>query len=196
MNLTENDKPALIWNMKQFKKFFLPLVMLCLVIAVSIFLFIYRDIVAEFEQWGYIGVFLISVVGNATILLPMPGLLLVIVIGTILNPLLVSLIAGLGSAIGELSGYIVGYCGHEIAKTNTNNKWFIRADRWMSKQGTLTVFIFAPFLPLDVAGIIAGAFRFPVWKFLAACFFGKTLLILLMVYSASWGWDILLRLIG
>jgi len=189
-------EPARVRNLKRYKKFFFPLVMLCLVIVASAFLFIYRDIVAEFEQWGYFGAFLISVIGNATILLPMPGLLLVIALGTILNPLLVSLIAGLGSAIGELSGYIVGYSGHEIARNNRNNRWFVRADRWMRKRGTVTIFVFAlaPFLPLDVAGIIASAFHFPVWKFLVACFFGKTLLLLLMVYSASWGWDILLNL--
>jgi len=169
-----------------------------LVIVVTAFLFIYRDIVAEFEEWGYLGAFLICVVGNATILLPMPGLLLVIALGAILNPVLVSLIAGLGSAIGELSGYVVGYSGHEIARYNRDNKWFIRADRWMKKRGTVTIFVFAlaPFLPLDVAGMVAGAFHFPVWKFLIACFFGKTLLLLLMVYSASWGWDALLRFVS
>ena len=169
--------------------------MLCLVIAASVVLFIYRDMVAEFEEWGYLGAFLISVVGNATILLPMPGLLIVIVLGTILNPVLVSLIAGLGSAIGELSGYIVGYSGRGIAQDNSDNKWFIRVDRWMRKRGAVTIFVFAlaPFLPFDVAGMVAGAFRFPVWKFLIACFFGKTLLLLLMVYSASWGWDFLIR---
>jgi len=185
-------------NLKQYKKYIIPLVMLCLVIAISAFLFIFRDIVTEFKQWGYLGAFIISVIGNATILLPMPGLLLVITIGTILNPLLVSLIAGLGSAIGELSGYIVGYSGHQIAVNRRDSKWFIRADRWMKRQGFLTIFVFAlaPFLPLDAAGIVAGAFRFPVWKFLLACFLGKTLLILILVFSASWGWDILLRLIS
>ncbi|MFC2012147.1 TVP38/TMEM64 family protein [Chloroflexota bacterium] len=181
-------------NRKRFKKYLIPLLMLCLVIAASALLFIYQDVVAELEEWGYLGAFVISVVGNATILLPMPGLLLVIAIGAILNPVLVSLIAGLGSAIGELSGYIVGYSGRGIARNNRDNKWFIRADRWMRKRGTVTIFVFslAPFLPLDVAGMVAGAFRFPVWKFLVACFLGKTLLLLLMVYSASWGWDFLM----
>ena len=180
---------------RRFKKYGITLLILFLVIAASAVLFIYRDIVAEFEEWGYLGAFLISVVGNATVLLPMPGLLLVIAIGAILDPLLVSLIAGLGSAIGELSGYVVGYSGRAIAQDYRDNKWFIRADRWMKKRGTVTLFVFAfaPFLPFDVAGILGGAFRFPVWKFLVACFSGKTLLLLLMVYSASWGWDFLIR---
>ena len=193
--VAKNDQLTRIGNKRRFKKYGLTLLMLCLVIEASLVLFIYQDIVTEFEGWGYLGVFLISVVGNATILLPMPGLLLVITIGTILNPVLVSLIAGLGSAIGELSGYIIGYSGRGITQYNRDNKWFIKADRWMKKRGTITIFVFAlaPFLPFDVAGIVGGAFRFPVWKFLIACFFGKTLLLLLMVYSASWGWDFLIR---
>lgn len=62
----------------------------------------------------------------------------------------------------------------------------------------MTVFLFSlvPFLPIDIAGLVAGALRFPVWKFLLACFLGKALLYIVMIQATAWGWDLLLRYIG
>lgn len=177
------------------KKSFVPLLILLLVVTITVVLFIYRDRVSEFEELGYLGTFLISLVANATIILPMPGLLLLIPLGAVFNPVLVALIGGAGGAIGELSGYFVGYSGRRIAR---NNKWFVRAKDWMRKWGAIAIFVFAlaPFLPLDIAGIVAGAFHFPIWKFLLACFLGKTLLYIVMVLTGVWGWEALLRYFG
>jgi uncharacterized membrane protein YdjX (TVP38/TMEM64 family) len=68
----------------------------------------------------------------------------------------------------------------------------------MKRGGFLTVFLFSliPFLPIDVAGIVAGTLRFPIWKFLLACFFGKAILYIVMVQTGALGWDALLRYIG
>jgi len=37
-------------------------------------IFIFRDRIAELASYGYLGLFVVSVVGNATVLLPMPSL--------------------------------------------------------------------------------------------------------------------------
>jgi len=168
---------------------------LLLVIVITVLLFLYRDRVSELKELGYLGAFLISLVANATIVLPMPGLLLIVALGAIFNPFLVGLVAAVGGAIGELSGYILGHSGRGIARSN---KWFVRAEGWMRKWGAIAIFVFAlaPFLPLDIAGMVAGTLHFPIWKFLLACFLGKALLYIVMVLAGAWGWEALLHYIG
>jgi uncharacterized membrane protein YdjX (TVP38/TMEM64 family) len=58
--------------------------------------------------------------------------------------------------------------------------WYRRAEGWMKRHGSLTIFVFAlTFMPVDAVGIVAGALRFPFWKYVLAIFFGylpKTLI--------------------
>ena len=177
------------------KKIIVPLLTILLIIAITFVLFLYRDKASELENLGYLGAFLISLVSNATIFLPMPSLLLLFALGASFNPILVGLVSSVGGAIGELSGYIAGRSGRGIAR---ENKWFTRADRWMRRWGTLTVFVFSlvPVLPIDTAGLAAGVLHFPVLKFLAACFLGKTILYIGMALFGAWGWEALMRLTG
>ena len=157
------------------KQHFIPLLTLLLVIAITFVIFLYRDRVSELENLGYLGAFLISLVANASIVLPMPSLLLLFALGAAFNPILVGVLGGAGGTIGEISGYMAGRSGRVVSR---NDKWFTRAERWMSRWGTLTVFVFSlvPVLPFDVAGVAAGVVYFPIRRFLIACFLGKTLL--------------------
>src|SRR3970040_2577240 len=66
-------------------------------------------------SWGYAGVFLINLVGSASILLPSPAVASVFGAGALLDDVLgvpafiwVGLIAGFGESIGEVSGYAGG----------------------------------------------------------------------------------------
>lgn len=153
-----------------------------------VLLFVYRDAMAELGNWGYLGAFLIGLVANATVFLPTPTLVLLFALGATFNPVLVGIIGAAGGAIGEMSGFLAGYGGHEFVK---NNKFYIRAENWMRKWGSAAVFVFAliPFLPIDIAGIAAGALRFPIWKFLVACFFAKAILYTGLTLATAWGWD-------
>jgi len=167
-----------------------------LVIAITVSLFIFRDRIADLEEYGYLGAFLISLIANATIVLPMPGLLILIGLGATFNPLVVAICGAFGGALGEMSGYIVGRGGRGIT---SENKWYRKTEHWMhTKKGFLTVFLFAlvPLLPLDVAGIIAGVSHYPIWKFIIACFLGKLILYIIMIYAGAWGWDTLLEWIS
>ena len=67
------------------------------------------DIVGLVHTFGYLGVFLASLIGSATIILPVPSFALVIAAGSQLDPLWVGVISGTGAAIGELTGYGLGY---------------------------------------------------------------------------------------
>lgn len=182
-------------NMGWIKKRFFHILMILLVLVVAVIIFIYRDRVAELGNYSYLGVFLISVTCSATIILPMPGMLLIFALGAIFNPVLVGLVSAAGGTIGEATGYMLGHSGRRLLPSN---KISIRTERWMRRWGTATIFIFAlvPPLPIDIVGIVAGTLRFPVWKFFLACLFGKALLYTGMAFAGARGLEAVLRYFG
>jgi len=187
------------WKGERLRNRAISLLILILVLAITITLFLFfqqnPEKINEFEKYGYPSAFLISLVSTATIILPVPGILLVIAIGATLNSVLVGLISAVGGSIGEMTGYMLGYSGRGFAKSN---KMLVRAEGWMKRRGFVTVFLFSliPLLPIDVVGVVSGALRFPIWKFLLACFLGKALLYIVLIQTGAWGWDALLRYIG
>ena len=67
-------------------------------VAITLAIFLFRDRLAHFAAYGYPGVFLVSLLGNATVILPAPSLAAVFAMGAVLNPVLVGLVAGVGEA--------------------------------------------------------------------------------------------------
>jgi membrane protein YqaA with SNARE-associated domain len=158
--------------------------MLVFVVALTIVLVIYRNRVRELGVYGYPGIFLVSILANATIIIPVPGILITTAMGAVFNPFWVAIIAGAGSAIGELTGYIAGYGGQPIIE---NRDWYDRVTKWMKKYGDLTIFVLAliPNPLFDLAGMASGALKLPVWRFLLVCFFGKVLKMMIFAYVGA-----------
>ena len=142
-------------------------------IAITAAIFIFADRIRGLGQYGYPGVFLVSLVGNATLTLPAPYYVVVGALGAALNPLLLGIIAGLGASLGEMTGYLAGIGGRAVIENRTI---YERVEGWMRRRGMLVIFVLAaiPNPLFDVGGISAGALRMPVWKFLLACWAGKT----------------------
>jgi membrane protein YqaA with SNARE-associated domain len=174
------------------RKYLVPLLTIPPLITIMVVLFIYRDWLAELGNWGYLGAFLIGLIGNATVVLPMPSLVLLFALGASFNPFLVGLLGAAGGAIGELSGYFLGYSGTAFIR---NTRLYLQAENWMKKLGSVAIFLFAlvPFLHFDLAGIASGVLRFPIWKFLIACWLGKAILYIGLAYASLWGWDFIQR---
>ena len=137
--------------------------------------------VEQFASLGYFGVFLVTTLGNATLFLPVPGLAAVFAAGAFLNPIGVALAAGLGSAIGETVGYVIGVGGGEMA---TNTQWYPRIERWFKRYGGVAIFGLAliPNPVFDMVGLVAGVAHYPVSKFILATFLGKTLRSLILAW--------------
>ena len=199
MNSTDTPQvPVTVRMASWLKRNYLSLLALFLAVAIVIglyfFAYRYPDKVTEFESYGYLGAFLISLVTNATVVLPVPGFVLFFALGAAFNPVLVGLTAGVGGTIGEMTAYLLGFSGRGVIK---NVKFYDRAVIWLKKWGSLTVFVFAltP-LPFDVLGIAAGLLRFPVWKFFIACLAGKTILYIVLALAGDWGWESVLRYFG
>jgi membrane protein YqaA with SNARE-associated domain len=166
---------------------------LLFVIALMTLLIIYRDRIDEkyLQTLGYPGVFILTLLSNASILIPVPGWIAVSVMATILNPFLLAVVAAVAAALGELSGYILGFSGQGVAE---KSKWYIRLEGYMKRWGAATVFALGiiPLPLIDLGGVIAGVMRMPIWKFLLWCGLGKFIKFLFLAYFGEW----FLKLVG
>jgi membrane protein YqaA with SNARE-associated domain len=133
---------------------YLQIVALLFVLALSVFIFLSREKVVALGAYGYLGVFLISIITCSSIVVPVPGWILVATFGAILNPVLVGIVSGLGGTIGEMTGYLLGY-GGRLAVENVGI--YTRMVQWMKRWGSVTIFVLAlipnPFF--DLAGAAA-----------------------------------------
>src|SRR4030095_5367930 len=132
----------------------------------------------QLAAYGYSGVFIVTLLGAATLFIPGPTMVVTFVIGSLLHPILVSLIAGLGSAIGESTGYAAGYASRAlIVPQERKDTWYQRIFHWMNSHPFLTIFLLdaIPNLLGDIAGLIAGRIKYSYYKFLFASFLGKTI---------------------
>ena len=167
----------------------LPILGIALVVVISVGIFLYRDRIAELGVLGYPGVFLVSMIWNSTVLVPIPSFWTYFFLGAIFHPALVGLAGGSGASVGELTSYLAGYSGRVILERR-RLKIYTRVENWIKKWGFIVVFGFnlVPFFPFDLVGIAAGATRFPLRKFFLACFLGRSLAYGFIAFAGSQGW--------
>jgi len=181
------------WNRDRY----LQLGTLVLVIGLIILIIWQRDNIASFAFWlakypglKYVGIFVISAAASATLIIPIPGLAMTSLIGTLSvspwDPLLIGISSGLGATLGETTGYLLGYSGRmAIPYTRTYEK----VVGWMGRWGSLTIFLLA-LLPnplFDVAGLAAGILKYPLWKFLLVGAAGRLPKHIFFAYLGYWG---------
>jgi len=133
---------------------------------------------------GYLSVFAIILVLNLSFI-PIPFVITVLIAAaTAWNPLLVALAGSVGSCMGEMSGYYAGVIGKKIAIPD-DLSGYRRMKTWIDKYGfwAIAFISFQPLLPVEVAGIISGAARMPVRKFLPALILGKFPKYVILVYA-------------
>ncbi|MEX2238519.1 MAG: VTT domain-containing protein [Dehalococcoidia bacterium] len=141
-------------------------------------------------DFGYPGIFLANLLSTSTVFIPVPGLTaagqaLIIDQASERNPILVGFLGGLGMGLGEITAYIVGLGGGQVARgrefalPGRLEKWMEKVARWvnwlMGHYGTLTLFSLSaiPNPAFEFAGITAGAIQFPFRRFLIAVTLGK-----------------------
>jgi len=143
------------------------------------------------SKWGYIGIFLVSLVSSASILLPIPNFILIFTFGSTLNPFLVALLASAGSTIGETTGYILGLGGKEILEKKYRRQ-LKRMKKMFEKYGSIVwiIILGASPLPDDIAGVFCGVIKYDFKKYFIATFIGKFILYLILAYSGHYsiGW--------
>jgi membrane protein DedA with SNARE-associated domain len=189
--LTEITQPE-TFNKPQSSRFLtniLRVLALFAVVGITLYIYSIRDRVEEFAAFGYPGIFLIALLANATILLPAPGIAVIYAMGAIFNPLGVGLAAGIGGALGEISGYLAGFSGQAVVE---RADIYNRIHPYVAKYGGWAILVLSaipnPFF--DVAGIAAGIAKMPLRTFLVFTFVGQLIKMTFFAvagrYSIAW----------
>lgn len=150
------------------------------------FAFYFQNELAKFGNLGLIGIFLINLVGSITLFLPAPGIATVFAGGIIYNPLLVALLAALGSAIGDMVAYYLGRTGKEVL-IKRDSFWFGIFRETFNSFGWFFIIVLAliPNPVFDAVGIIAGIFSYSPRKFFVYVFIGRLLRNILLALVGS-----------
>ena len=139
-------------------------------------------------NYGYAGAFLISIFGTFTIFFPVPFTITIYAFGATLNPLLLGLVCGIGSTIGEASAYLVGMGGRKVIEGRFEER-LESAKRLIERYGATIIFIFALLpLPDDVILIPLGVLRYDLKKALGAMFLGKTIMLTFVAYAGKYSY--------
>lgn len=171
--------------MDQKKQYVKDGLMIGFVVISSVVIFLCRNRLEGMEHAGYAGVFLLCLISNSTVLLPSPGLTVILAAARVFSPVPVALVGALGTTIGEFTGYILG--------ASVVNVWE-RGRKWSDffrkhiKNTDLLLFLFA-LLPLplfDAAGIYAGSRKMSPLRFFLLCLSGKTLKMLFYALAAGY----------
>ncbi len=87
----------------------------------------------------------------------------------------------------SLLATLAGYLGRKVIIGEYSGK-YKQAEFWLKRYGSLAVFVFAilPILVFDLLGLAAGSFKFPLWKFILACWAGWLIRCLAEAYL-GWG---------
>ena len=147
---------------------------LVVVVGLSIWLVLNRERIESLAAFGYPGIFLVSALLNASLFLPLPTGVVISMMGAVFNPYLVAIAAGSGSTLGEVSGYLAGFSGQPVMEKLDRQR---KLEYWIKRYGGWAI-IFLAFIPnplFDAAGMIAGALKMPLWRFLIYCWIGKCL---------------------
>lgn len=157
---------------------------------------VWSELLAQFQtwaqslvtSWGYPGIFLVSFLGNASIIFPIPAFLVVFTFGGILNPWVLGTVAGIGAALGEITGYALGWGGRKGLKKKYG-PWLNRAKEWFHKLGMFPIIVIFASTPLpdDVVGILGGMVKYNLKKFLLAALIGKIILHIAIAWAGFYG---------
>jgi membrane protein YqaA with SNARE-associated domain len=189
--------------------------MIIISVGGSVLLVQHWEYITELERQGYLGLFLISIFAGSPIPIPSPSMILTFTLGSILNPVLVGLVSGLGNGIGNALIFWTGRGGFLFFKninlsTPSDENHPSRIGRILRKlrmprmaefarrRALWAVFILSiypnPILTPIILGM--GAARFHFWRFFLACTAGKIVQSMLLSYLGYFGLRSLLRFFG
>jgi membrane protein DedA with SNARE-associated domain len=153
----------------------------------------YLDILSELntllDRYGFLGVFLLSLAGNAIPYSTIPYLLFVTLYASSLNDplkqLAVTLSSGIGAALGKVIVYYFGF-GIRYAIPEEMRRNLETFTRLFRNSTFIAVLIFAASpLPDDILYIPLGAMKYSLKKYIIALTTGKIFITGVAVYGGS-----------
>ena len=149
-------------------------------------------------QYGYLGIFFISLLGSMSLFVPIPYTIVIFTMGGLpgFEPLWIAVAAGLGSSIGEFSGYLIGVGGRKtFSQKNRKKMDFLM--KLFNKFGPVAIFLFAltP-LPDDLLFIPLGVMRYSLIRAFIPALIGKFFSSLIIAYAGRWSLEFISKIFG
>jgi len=185
------------------------------VITGCVFLVYHWEYITRFEHFGYLGLFLTTVLTGSPPPVPIPYMIIIFTFGAILKPQLVGLVSGIGLTVGAILLYLAGRGGRcflpqfNISEPSSEG-YYSRLARFLRKiklprildfanqRGTLAVFVFSvlpnPFFAPMV--VTMGTMRFSFVRFFLSCLAGQTAKAMVLAYLGYFGLSSVLRYFG
>ena len=164
------------------------MIVLLVVIGSTLYIFSMRDRASELTSYGYPGIFLVNMLASGTILMPAPGVIVTFAFGGVFQPSWIGVVAGAGAAVGELTGYAIGFSGQAVV---LNVAYYKSLLGWMKRHtgATMLVLLVMATIPnpfFDLVGMAAGVLRVRLNQFLAATLLGNITKMLLFAYAGAY----------
>ena len=175
--------------------------------------------------YSYLGGFIVGILGGVAII-PAPSLAITFSLGSILNPLYIGLLSGLGEATGEITVYLTGAGGGalwskfrtkqqtlynkvvpnpnnpETSKSKLYSRWKAFSDRLVAligkRGGSWAIFLGSMMIPSPsyFIALSAGSIRFGLQRYFLLSWAGKTVKGLIVAFAGYWGLRFLLQWLG
>jgi membrane protein YqaA with SNARE-associated domain len=178
----------------------------------TVFFIVNWEVVEQLQSKGLLGLFIISLFAGSPIPIPTPSMILTFTFGSLLNPVLVGLVSGIGNGIGNAFIYWSGRGGHAFFKSFTVPDEGSEPKSWIGRlfkkipnllnrarnRVLLSVFLLSiypnPILTPMIVGM--GASRFSFTRFFIVICVGKTVQSMILSYLGYFGLRSFLRYIG
>src|SRR6185295_13859862 len=143
----------------RWRKWIAPVGLGLLVTAANVAIYWLKIDYRIFGAYAYLGVFIVTLIANATTIVPVPYITVVACIaGQSNNLVLVALAGALGSVLGESVAFFIGRSGRAIAEETRFYGWVARQLRHPWRAFAVLFGLAAPINPaFDIAGLAAGA---------------------------------------
>lgn len=154
---------------------------------------------------GYQGALLVSFIGNATILFPFPYVGVPFILGGlrdstidtfIFDPWLVGLVSGVGAALGEMTGYLLGFAGGSLIREEQKTGFRNFALQYPRLTPVILWFLAATPIPDDMLVVPLGAAKYPWWKVFFPQLIGKSMFLASIAWAGRAGLSWIGDLIG
>ena len=171
----------------------------------------FTDVIQQLSEWmeslalqyGYFGIFLISLIGAVSIIFPIPYTVIIFTLGGlkvggawVFEPVWVAIAAGIGSAVGEFSGYLIGFGGRRAISEKYKKKMEFLM-KLFDRFGPVVIFLFAltP-LPDDLLFIPLGVIRYSIARAFIPALIGKICMNFIVAYSGRFSIQIIRDIFG
>jgi len=145
-----------------------------------------EELFSFYDDFGYLGILLISFVGSIIVFVPVPyfPVLITAAFNENLDPTLIALSSAIGAVIAKLIIFYASYYGRNILSSKIKVK-MVPLQRLLARYGAIGAFVAAVSpIPDDIVYIPLGLAKYSPWKFATATFLGKFLLNEIFVLGA------------